>query len=295
MFKKPDLILGFSDYELQAKNLATTLNVEYATVDIHCFPDGESKLTLPVNLPANIVFCRSLDQPNKKLVELMLAAQTARQLGARELTLVAPYLCYMRQDKAFNPGEAVSQTIIGQFLAQHFDALLTVDAHLHRINKIQEAVPVRQAINLCAAELIGEFSKTRIENPLFLGPDEESTQWVQAAAKTGNFQYAVAQKKRMGDRNVTITLPNISFAQRNVVIIDDMVSTGQTVIETAKLLAQNDALAVHCAFTHALFYAQVTEHMQQAGIQNIWSTDSVQHSSNQISLANILAAAFGSR
>jgi ribose-phosphate pyrophosphokinase len=292
MPKTPQLLLGFPDYETPAKNLADTLKIEYACVDIHRFPDGESKLTLPQSLPNTIAFCRSLNQPNSKLIELLIATQTARQYGAQEIILVAPYLCYMRQDIAFNPGEAVSQKIIGKFLAEHFDAVITVDAHLHRINDLHEAVPVSQAINLSAAELIGEYVKAHVENPLLLGPDEESKQWVQSAAETGDFSYGVALKKRMGDRSVKISLPDMSFARRNVVIIDDMASTGQTIIETAKQLFQQKAQYVYCAVTHALFYEQVTERMHQAGIQTVWSTDSVQHPTNSISLATLLATVF---
>jgi ribose-phosphate pyrophosphokinase len=294
MLSKPDLVLGFSDYEAQSKNLAASLHADYALVDIHRFPDGESKLTLPVDLPANVVFCRSLDQPNNKLIELMLAAQTARELGAKHLTLVAPYLCYMRQDIAFNPGEAISQKVIGRFLAEHFDALLTVDAHLHRVHDLAQAVPAKQAVNLCAADLIGHYVAERIENPVFLGPDEESQQWVQAAATGGNFEYAVAHKNRLNDTNVRISLPNFSFTRRNVVIIDDIASTGQTIIQTAKLLAQQNVRTIHCAVTHALFHNDVCEHMRQASIQTVWSSDSVSHPTNQISLAPALALAFDS-
>jgi ribose-phosphate pyrophosphokinase len=198
----------------------------------------------------------------------------------------------MRQDIAFNPGEAVSQRIIGQFLAQQFDALITVDAHLHRVHDLHQAVPVKHAINLSAARLIGEHIKNLVENPLLLGPDEESEQWVQNAANSGNFEYAVARKQRMGDASVKISLPDMAFAKRNVVIIDDMASTGQTIIETAKQLRDQKARSIQCAVTHALFYDQVTQRMQQAGIENLWSTDSVQHPSNQIPLARQLASVF---
>ena len=292
MLNKPQLLLGFADYETPAKNLAEVLQIQYASVDIHRFPDGESKLTLPASLPSSIGFCRSLNQPNSKLVELLIAAQTARQHGAAEIILIAPYLCYMRQDKAFSPGEAVSQKIIGEFLAEHFDAVVTVDAHLHRIHDLHEAVPVSHAVNLSAAELIGEYVKSHVENPLLLGPDEESEQWVQSAANVGNFEFGVALKTRMGDRSVKISLPDMSFAQRNIVIIDDMASTGQTIIETAKQVFKKNAHNVYCAVTHALFYEQVTERMQQSGIQSIWSTDSVQHPTNNISLAKLFSSEF---
>ena len=127
------MLLGFSDYESQGRRLADALGMPFALVAIHRFPDGESKVTLPSPLPERVVLCRSLDAPNDKLIELMLCAETARAMGAKRVALVAPYLCYMRQDIAFHPGEAVSQKIVGKFLAGLFDAVITVDPHLHRI------------------------------------------------------------------------------------------------------------------------------------------------------------------
>lgn len=292
MHKKPQMMMGFADYDVPARNLAAALNLPYKQIQVHRFPDGECKLTIPVDLPEHIAICRSLNQPDSKLIELLLASHTARQHGALEITLIAPYLCYMRQDIAFNPGEAVSQKIIGRFLAEQFDALITVDAHLHRVHDLHEAVPVKRAVNLSAAALIGEHIKNTVDNPLLIGPDEESKQWVQNAAQCGDFEYGVAHKERLGDAKVNIRLPDMAFAQRNVVIIDDMASTGQTIIETAKQLKGLKARSIQCAVTHALFYGQATQRMQQAGIEHLWSTDSVQHASNHISLAHLLAKAF---
>ncbi|RKZ56276.1 MAG: phosphoribosylpyrophosphate synthetase, partial [Gammaproteobacteria bacterium] len=124
------MILSFDDYETQSRKLAAALDIPCHTIQHHRFPDGESKLTLPDKLPQHVLICYSLDQPNEKLVKLLLAAKTARELGARKLTLIAPYLCYMRQDIAFHPGEAISQPIIGNFLTRLFDNVITVDTHL---------------------------------------------------------------------------------------------------------------------------------------------------------------------
>jgi len=152
------IVLSFDDYETQSRKLAEALGIPFCVIDRHRFPDGESKLTLPDKLPEHVVFCHSLDQPNEKLLELLLAAKTAIDLGARVLTLVAPYLCYMRQDKAFHPGEAVSQTIIGQFLADLFDNVITVDPHLHRIQYLQQAIPAKYAVSLTATSLMAWVS-----------------------------------------------------------------------------------------------------------------------------------------
>ncbi|WP_305802202.1 ribose-phosphate pyrophosphokinase-like domain-containing protein [Thiolapillus sp.] len=116
---------SLEDYAEPAKRLAHFIGCPFALIDVHHFPDGESRLRLPVDLPQKVVLCRSLNDPNEKLVELILAAEHLRGQGVMQLMLIAPYLCYMRQDKAFHPGEVVSQTIIGRLLANYFDGAIT--------------------------------------------------------------------------------------------------------------------------------------------------------------------------
>jgi len=285
------LVLGFADYAAQGERLARELGAGFALVDLHRFPDGESKLTLPASLPEHVVICRSLDHPNDKLVELMLCAETARQMGAKRLTLVAPYLCYMRQDIAFNPGEAVSQKIIGQFLAHHFDAVITVDPHLHRINHLSEAIPRGEAIALTATALMAQFITQHFEQPLIVGPDAESEQWVRAIAEPAGLDFAVASKERLGDRQVRTTLPERDYQGRHVVLVDDMASTGHTLIAVANQLADRGAASIDCLVTHPLFADDATQQILKAGISNIWSSDSIAHPSNNIALAPLLAVA----
>lgn len=285
------MILGFSDYEAQGRRLAQCLGQPFELADIHRFPDGESKLTLPPELPPEVIVCRSLDQPNDKLVELLLAAETARGMGVERLTLVAPYLCYMRQDIAFHPGEAVSQRIIGRFLAGLFDAVVTVDPHLHRIQYLEQAIPDTQAVTLTAAPAMSRFLASHATRPLLLGPDGESEQWVRTIAEEAGLEFGVATKERFGDREVQTHLPELDYAGREVVLIDDMASTGRTLASVAQQLKARGASPVHCLVTHALFGAEVTALLHQAGIEQIWSSDSIQHPSNTIHLAEMLAEA----
>lgn len=145
------LVLYFNDEATAAHRFAAAAGFECAAVDRHRFPDGELKLRLPATLPAKVIVYRSLVHPNEKLIELLFVAQTARQLGAADVMLIAPYLAYMRQDIAFHEGEVVSQKIIGRFLAQVFDDLATIDPHLHRVSTLEEASPVKRAITLSGA------------------------------------------------------------------------------------------------------------------------------------------------
>lgn len=283
------LIIGFPEYRTVARKLAGTTGFDYADAQVHRFPDGESKIRLPDTVPEHVILCRSLYQPNDKLIELELATTTARKLGARHLTLVAPYLAYLRQDKAFHPGEAVSQQIIGSMLAHQFDALVTVDPHLHRIDTLQQAVPLETVITLNATQPMAEFLKQHIENPLLIGPDQESEQWVSAIAEFCSFEYVIATKQRFSDRDVAIQLPEHDYSNRHLVLIDDIASTGRTLEETAHHINTLQPASISVMVTHAVFVDDAVQRLSDAGIGLIVSSDSIPHPSNQLSLIPILA------
>jgi ribose-phosphate pyrophosphokinase len=285
------MLLYFDDQADAARRLAHAAGLSAASIERHRFPDGELKLRLPATLPAHAVLYRSLDNPNEKLVELLLAARTARSLGARHLSLVAPYLAYMRQDIAFHPGEAVSQRIVGSFLADLFDAVITVDPHLHRVATLQEAVPVTDAIVLTGAQVLADLIVQRRNNPMLVGPDAESAQWIAMAARQHGLDHQVCSKVRSGDHAVAVTLPPGDVTGRAVVILDDMASTGHTIAAAARLLRQAGAATVDAAVTHALFTPQAMALMHDSGIGEIWSTDCITHPSNAVPMAPLLAGA----
>jgi ribose-phosphate pyrophosphokinase len=287
------MLLYFEDELNGATRLAQAAHLGARMIDRHRFPDGEIKLRLPETLPARVVIFRSLNDPNDKLVELLLVTQTARTLGATHLTLVAPYLAYMRQDMAFRPGEAISQRIVGQFLSTLFDAVITVDPHLHRVATLQEAVPLDQAVVLSGAPLLSDWIAVQRQRPLLIGPDEESAQWVALAATRHGFDHAVCRKLRHGDHEVELALPDVALTGRQVVLLDDVASTGHSVARAAQLLLAAGAASVDVAVTHALFSGDALQIMQAAGMGEVWSTDCIAHPSNVVNMASALAAALG--
>ena len=285
----PELLLYFEEEKEQAEQISSAAGMALASISRHRFPDGELKLRLPDTLPQRVTLLRSLHHPNEKLIELLLVARTARVLGAKHLTLVAPYLAYMRQDIAFQPGEAVSQRIVGRFLAGLFDALITVDPHLHRVATLQEAVPVPQAIVLSGAPILADLIALHRKQPLLVGPDEESAQWISQAAQRHGFDFAVCRKTRHGDRSVDVTLPQADFAGRSVVLLDDIASSGHTLASVTHLLMAAGAVTVDVAVTHALFADDAIKLIKEAGVSNIWSTDCIPHPSNAVSMAPLIA------
>ncbi len=286
------MVIGFPAYEIQARQFAEALDVPYHTLTIHHFPDGESKVQLPELMVEQVILFYSLDRPNEKLIELILAASGVRDMGAKHISLVAPYLCYMRQDKAFHKGEVISQQVIGTLLAGYFDKVLTVDAHLHRIHKLSEAIPVPQAINITVTDAMAHFIEQHIEHPYLLGPDGESEQWVADIATHYQMDYGVASKQRLGDREVKVTVPEAPYQGRNIVLVDDVASTGKTLLEAARSLADYQPASISVLVTHALFVENSMTQLKQAGITNIWSCDSITHSTNTVKLARSLARHF---
>lgn len=284
-------VLAFVEYLAQAQRLSHVVGCPCTAIDSHHFPDGESRLRLPANLPETVIICRSLNDPNEKLVELILAAAHLRNQGVHRLILVSPYLCYMRQDKAFHPGEVVSQRIIGKLLADYLDGVITVDAHLHRIHHLHDALPMEFAINLTATHPMAQFLEQQNLQPMLVGPDGESEQWVASIARHEGLDYCIAQKQRLGDRQVTVSLPDCDFSGMDIVLVDDVASTGRTLEDAARQLQSASPASLSVMVTHALFLDDAVQRLHAVGVKNIWSCDSIPHPSNRIHLDRLLGEA----
>jgi ribose-phosphate pyrophosphokinase len=280
----------------EARLLAARLNVPMHEIALHRFPDGEIRVTAGPASPTTILYA-SLDQPNEKIVALLFAAEALRRNGASRLVLVAPYLCYMRQDTAFHEGEAVSQKAIGKLLAATVDRVVTVDAHLHRTPDIASVFPGIEADNLSAMPAIADALKAEKLAPdtIVVGPDSESRPWVSDLASRLSVSHDVASKTRHGDRSVDITFSDPAlFAGRPVLLVDDIVSSGGTLAACARALIEAGATAIDAIIVHALFPADMTRTLSAAGIRSIRSTNSVPHPTNAIPLDEILASALRS-
>lgn len=276
-----------------AARLAAKLGIPLHEIAVHRFPDGELRVTVGPAAPTTIVYA-SLDRPNDKLLAILFAAEALRRGGARRLVLVAPYLCYMRQDAAFHPGEAISQSVIGRLLAATVDRIVTVDAHLHRTASIQAVFPGIEADDLSAMPAIADVLRASgvDAKTIIAGPDAESEPWVADLAGRLGLAHAVATKTRRGDRAVEIAFADAAmFADCPVLLVDDIVSSGGTLMTCAKALAAAGATSVDAIVTHALFPPELTPELLRAGIRSIRSTDSVSHPTNAIALDGILAAA----
>jgi ribose-phosphate pyrophosphokinase len=265
---------------------------EIGKVTTRRFPDDETYVRVDTSLQdrSAIIVC-SLDRPDQKILPLIFLAETARDMGAKKVGLIAPYLPYMRQDKQFQTGEGITSTYFAQILSNAFEWLVTVDPHLHRRSSLSELYTIDTQV-VHAAPRVAEWIRLAVTQPLLVGPDAESEQWVAAVAQAAGAPYVVLEKVRSGDREVAVSVPDVErWADHTPVLVDDIVSTARTMIETIKHLSRAGLKKPVCVAVHAIFAGNAYEDLLSAGAAKIVSCNTVVHQSNAIDMTNDLATA----
>jgi len=261
------------------------------TLNTRQFPDGETYLNVTTGVAgADCVVVANLAHPNDKFLPLIFLLGTLRELGARSVGLVAPYLCYMRQDRRFAEGEALTSRLFAQLLSQHMDWLVTVDPHLHRYHALQEIynVPCRKVEGACA---LADWLRGQ-ESLLLVGPDAESEQWVAEVSNASGHPYVIGEKQRFGDRQVEIHLPELlAYQGRTAVIIDDVIASGQTILQCLLALKKGGIRQINCAAVHGIFADRVEVALRQAGLGELVTCNTIPHATNRIDVTPLLVPA----
>ena len=286
------VLFNLSAAESLADGLRTAAGEEWGALSQRQFPDGESYVRLLSDVRGrDVVMLCTLDRPDTKTLSLLYAAVAARDGGALSVGLVAPYLAYMRQDKAFHPGEAVTSRTFAKLLSEAFDWIVTVDPHLHRFRTL-DAIYTIPSFTIGAAAPIGEWIRANVERPVIIGPDEESGQWVEQIARVAAAPSTVLRKTRRGDYDVSIAADRLDLPKgATPVIVDDIASSARTMIEAVRIVRSAGAPAPVCIAVHAIFAGHSYAELQKAGAARIVSTNAVKHPSNAIDLAPLLIPA----
>lgn len=252
--------------EMLAAALADGTGAELGKLEYRKFPDRESYLRFHGDATGrNAVLACSLHDPDPKTLPLLLAAAALRNLGARSVGLVAPYLAYMRQDRRFKDGEAVTSLAFARLLSGAFDWIATIDPHLHRYASMAEIYSVPVVVGHATPVLVDYLRQS--QGAIFLvGPDEESEQWVSSVAKAAEAPYVTLRKTRHGDNDVSVSFPDLTrFQGLGPVLIDDIISSGHTMqVAVAQLVALGFAAPV-CLAAHGILAADAMERLKAAG------------------------------
>jgi len=283
------LLLAMPGNEAMASRIAMHIPADIGGLETRIFPDGETYLRITSDLHGrSVAIVATLDRPDAKFVPLIFAADTARDLGASKIGLIAPYLAYMRQDRCFHPGEAITSRSLAKLLSAKFDWLVTVDPHLHRYKSLDDIYSIPSRV-LHAAPLIADWIAANVENPVLIGPDAESAQWVGDVAGRVGAPFTVLEKTRLGDRDVEVRIRDGRVISSHApVLIDDIVSSGQTMLKAVRLLRQTTAIAPVCIAVHGIFAEGVDAMLQAEGARLVTSS-SVPHPTNQIDVSALLA------
>jgi ribose-phosphate pyrophosphokinase len=270
------------------ENTVNRLTVPTVDREVRHFPDGETYVRIDSDVEGqDVVVFSTLDRPDPKFLPLMYTARTLREQGATSVNLLAPYLAYMRQDKQFKPGEAVTSLQFADFIDSHFDSLVTVDPHLHRYDSLDELYEIPSDV-LHADPSLSEWIGTNVDDPYLIGPDSESEQWVSEVAEQIGAPYNVLTKVRHGDRDVEITFDDPE-ERRDLtpVLVDDIISTAGTMIKATRTLLENNYPSPICVGIHAIFAGEAYKELNDAGARSIVTANTVVHHSNRIDLSTL--------
>jgi len=284
------IIVSSKHSEDLAQALAKKTRSEYSQLTVKEFPDGDLYLKFNTEVKGKtVVIVRSFQPlPNTALYTTIFIAETAKDLGAKEVILVAPYLAFMRQDKRFNPGEAVSSKIMAKLLNNSVDKLITIDPHLHRYKSLKDIFKI-PAIKITANELIGDYVKKNVKDPVIIGPDWESYQWAEKIANRINVPSTVLRKTRHSYREVSVKVVKpIEIKGKNAVIVDDIISTGNTIAEAAKQAKKQGAKSITAIGVHGLLIENAVTKLKRLEVKVV-TTNTIKHKTNEIDVVGLIA------
>lgn len=293
MKRKETILFSLPGNEELTRKLAEQLQFETGISNIRQFPDGETYVQIKSDVKGKrVVLVCTLHQPDNKLLPIYFLSKTAKDLGADCTCLIAPYLAYMRQDKRFHTGEGITSAYFGSLVSQFADTLVTVDPHLHRRSSLSEVYDIPNKV-LHAANHISSWIKDNITKPVLVGPDSESEQWVSEVAKSAEAPFIVLEKIRHGDNDVEVSVPQVeNYKDYTPVLVDDIISTARTMIETVQHLKKAGMKPPVCIGVHAVFASNSFYNLKEAGTADIITCNTIPHESNRIDISDILSEGY---
>ena len=280
------IVIGGSSSTDLAEEIAENLQCICIRAETQTFPDGEcyTRINAP-DLKDDVIIVQNT-YPDNNLVEMLLIEDAARGLGAKTITLVIPYFGYARQDRVFKPGEPESAKVICKCLAMGCDRVLTIDIHKEDTLK-HFGCPYK---DLKAAEAIADFFADK-EIDMVFSPDIGAAGRAKDVGERLGVPYDHLEKTRLSGTEVRIKPASTDCTGKNVLIVDDMISTGGTIVTATRQLKEAGAKTVTVACTHGVFVNNALDRLEGSNLDGVLSANTLVSKVSKISVAKIIARA----
>ncbi|HIE33690.1 MAG TPA: ribose-phosphate diphosphokinase, partial [Candidatus Altiarchaeales archaeon] len=276
---------GTSSGKLASK-VAEMGSFDLGKTEIRKFPDGEFYIRILSDVEDQDCVLIQTTRTSDDLIELFLLSDLLRDLNSSEIHTVIPYLAYSRQDKVFKEGEALSAKTILQLIDKFSDSITTVNCHFFDFEGEFEFYGVRLK-NLDAFPLLVEYFNGKLENPVIISPDKGALECGKKAAEIMKCEFDCLEKERVSDDKVIMTVGTLDISNRDVILIDDMISTGGTILEAARILRKEGADTISAGCVHGVFSYGTAELSKI--LDNLVCTDTIQTEVSKVSIAPLIA------
>lgn len=284
-------ILGGTSSEDLAKKIATKLKSKYIKCELKVFPDGESKVTVHGKPKGKIVVVQSIYPPvDSNLIRALAITLQARKYSS-DIYVVIPYMGYARQDRAFLQGEIVTMSLVAKmFKAVGASRIIVVDIHSNiALDHLQ--LP---AMNVTAiGELVKYFKKLKLKDPLVVSPDKGGIVRAKNFAALLGVDFIALEKHRDRKTGEVKIMPknHHQVKNRDLILVDDMISTGGSIVKAAEYLKKQKCGKIYASCTHALLIGDAEKKIKRAGVTKIISTNTIPCKTNIVDVSSVIAKA----
>ena len=275
-----------------AKELSKKIKANFVKSEIRVFADGESKITLigKISKKKSIVLQSIYPPVDTNLVQVLSLITKAKE-NSSEVIVVIPYMGYARQDREFLPGEIVTMKVLGKlFKSAGASKIIVVDIH-SSIGLKHFSIKTKNVTAI--PDLVGFFKKLSLKNPLIVSPDQGGKERAKEFAKEFNSDYISLEKTR--DRKtgkVKIKTKNLEEVKnRDLILVDDIISTGGSIIKATQFLKKQKCKRIYVACTHALLMNDAEKKIKKAGVTSIISTNTIPGKTSKVDISKTIAKA----
>ena len=282
-------VIGLDSSQDLAKRIARRLKAVYVKTESRVFPDGESKITIKKITRQSIVLVVQSTFPpvDTNLLHLLSVISKVRKYSSK-IYAVMPYIGYARQDREFLEGEIITISVIGQMLRTvGAKKVITIDIHS---TKALKELKISSENVTAVFELVKYFKKLRITNPLVVSPDSGGKQRAKEFANLLGTDFLYLEKNRNKKTGqVNILTSKVSVKNRNIILVDDMISTGGSIIKSTQFLKKQKCKRIFVACTHALLVNDAEKRIRNAGVSQIISTNTIPRKTSKVDVSKIIA------